>query len=104
MVGFKKGSRPWNKGKKTGIVPRFAFKKGQKPHNKKEKIKLYCLMCKKEYSLKPSAAFRIGDKEQYRTKYCSAKCRQDSFKYNENVKRKATENIHRYLRSSKKGQ
>jgi len=163
MVGFKKGSKPWNKGKKTGIVPKSSFKKGQKPHNKKiidyeeiknlynsglssikiaslkkvskrtvlrvlhkiktpmrtgedtrfkigqiahnkkEKIKLYCLMCKKEYSLKPSAAFRIGDKGQYRTKYCSAKCRQDSFKYNENVKRKATENIHKYLRSSRKG-
>ena len=25
---------PWNKGKKTGIVPRSAFKKGNVPHNK----------------------------------------------------------------------
>ena len=31
---FLKGSPPWNKGIKTGIVPKTAFKKGQEPWNK----------------------------------------------------------------------
>ena len=64
---------------------------------------MYCLICKKLYSLKPSAAIRVGDKGQYRTKYCSVKCRGDSFKFNDDLKRKATENIIKYLKSSKKG-
>lgn len=31
--GRKKGSIPWNKGIKTGLVPKTVFKKGQKPWN-----------------------------------------------------------------------
>lgn len=30
---FKKGYTPWNKGKKTGLVPKSAFKKGYIPWN-----------------------------------------------------------------------
>ena len=33
-TGLSKGA-PWNKGKKTGLVPKSAFKKGMKPWNKK---------------------------------------------------------------------
>lgn len=31
---FVKGLTPWNKGKKTGLVPKSAFKKGEAPWNK----------------------------------------------------------------------
>lgn len=31
---FTKNNTPWNKGKKTGLIPKTAFKKGQKPVNK----------------------------------------------------------------------
>lgn len=34
---FRKGSKPWNTGLKTGIVPRSAFKKGITPWNKGKK-------------------------------------------------------------------
>jgi group I intron endonuclease len=38
---FKKGMTPWNKGIKTGIIPRSAFKKGSKLSSKtKERISL----------------------------------------------------------------
>lgn len=30
---FQKGIIAWNKGKKTGLIPKSAFKKGAKPHN-----------------------------------------------------------------------
>src|SRR3990167_457739 len=32
-VGRKKGSTPWNKGLKTGLIPRTAFKKGHIPYH-----------------------------------------------------------------------
>src|SRR3989304_1898782 len=32
-AGRKKGSVPWNKGIKTGLIPKTAFKKGMKPWN-----------------------------------------------------------------------
>ena len=34
MIEMTKGKVPWNKGVKTGIVPKSAFKKGMIPHNK----------------------------------------------------------------------
>jgi len=35
---FKKGSKPWNKGIKTGLVPKTAFKKGELSWNKGKKL------------------------------------------------------------------
>jgi len=79
------------------------FKKGNVPKNKKDKIKLICKICSNPYYLKPSAAFRISNKGQYRTKYCSVKCRQDSFRFNEEFKEKARKNMIKYLKSKKNG-
>lgn len=36
--GVKKGNIPWNKGKKTGIIPKTAFKKGTIPWDKGKKL------------------------------------------------------------------
>ena len=41
----KKGNTPWNKGKKTGIVPRTAFKKGHTPANKGISSRIPCGKC-----------------------------------------------------------
>ena len=39
--GFKKNKAPWNKGKKTGIIPKTAFKKGHKVSQKiREKMRI----------------------------------------------------------------
>lgn len=37
IMAFQKGHIPWNKGKKTGLIPKTAFKKGQTPWNKGKK-------------------------------------------------------------------
>lgn len=39
-MGFKKGYIPWNKGKKTGLIPKSAFKKGCKSWIKGKHIKI----------------------------------------------------------------
>jgi len=38
ILKYSQGLKPWNKGKRTGIVPRSAFKKGNTPHNKGKKL------------------------------------------------------------------
>ena len=71
----KLGISSWNKGLKTGLVPKTAFKKGERPSIKTEfktglvpwnKKDWYCKTCKTELSRK------IG--------YCSMKCKSDALR------------------------
>lgn len=65
---FKKGMIPWNKGLKTGRVPKTAFKKGQKPWNSEIPEKKYICQnpeCGKEFWDVPSA----------NRQFCSIECK-----------------------------
>ena len=80
-AGFKKGNIPWNKNKKTGLIPKTAFKKGysapntafkkgQKPWNYSNLFKK-CAECKKDFHIFPAIL--------HLRKYCSNKCKYKSF-------------------------
>ena len=55
-----KKKHPWNKGKKTGLVPKTAFKKGEHPSPKTE--------FKKGVSASPNTQFKKGRGEQQKGK------------------------------------
>lgn len=79
---------PWNKGKKTGLVPKSAFKKehiawnkgnhvytggkkfekGMVPWNKQKAVLKKCLTCGREFTSNPARMKRSE------TKYCSFEC------------------------------
>lgn len=86
-IGFKKGSSPWNKGKKTGLIPKSVFKNGQvAPMKGKQNIKIskenhwnwqggitakhFCLRHSLEYKLWREAVFA---RDNYTCKNCAEK-------------------------------
>jgi len=85
---FKKGMTPWNKGKKTGLIPKSVFRKGHEAWNKgnhvytggkkfekgmiswnkQDAVIKKCLSCGEEFTDNPA---RMKKEE---TRYCSMKC------------------------------
>lgn len=64
---FKKGQPAWNKGLKTGIVPKTAFKKGQPPWNAVHKEKYICQ--------NPDCGTAFFDVPSTKRQFCSIKCK-----------------------------
>jgi hypothetical protein len=63
---YQNGRVPWNKGKKTGLVPKSAFKKGHSMNRKR--IKTECAYCGKSIDVIPSKF------KTYINQFCSKKC------------------------------
>ena len=74
--GFKRGSNPWNKGIKTGLIPKSAFKPGFAPWNKDRPGEINSNwqggISRKPYSLEWSESLRrrIRDIDRHMCKSC----------------------------------
>ncbi len=73
---FKKHYTPWNKGLKTGLIPKSAFKKGDIPKNKTQIIKFICKFCNKDFT--KTQAYLKWNTPVY---FCSRKCYKQGIKY-----------------------
>ena len=89
---YKKGNIPWNKGKKTGLIPKSAFSKGDIPwingknHTEESKLKMRMAKLGKKFSKEHKR--KIGKANMGHPNYL--------FKHSEETKKKISENNARH--------